>query len=82
MCYHNNGIMLIPAALETKGFKDYVWGKAKGLLILDKRPHFHYVSGKRAMANSGCTITLIAYGDNNLQSLIDSGLGVVLQEFN
>lgn len=31
MSEHNNGIMLVPAACETKAFYDYVWGaKAQG----------------------------------------------------
>ncbi len=78
MSEHNNGIMLIPAACETYAFKKYVWGKCSGLLFLDHRPHFHYITGVKAKANSGCTICLVAYGEDNLRSLIDSGLGVVV----
>ena len=67
MAAHNNGIMLIPAAGETKAFADYVWGKCSGLQILKRRPHFCYVDGSEAKANSGCTISLIAYGDEILR---------------
>lgn len=80
MAEHNNGIMLIPAAGETKPFADYVWGKCAGILILNKRPHFYFVDGQRAGANSGCTISLIAYGLENFEVLKNSGLGWPLLE--
>lgn len=48
--------------------------------MLRGRPHFHKVDGTKAKANSGCTIALIAYGDDNLKILRESGLGVVLVE--
>lgn len=80
MSEHNNGIMLIPAACETKPFAKYVWGKASGILFLRKRPHFYYINGDRAKANSGCSICLIAYGDKNLTALKHSDLGFVIRE--
>lgn len=78
MAEHNNGIMLVPAACETEAFYKHVYGKAEGILMLEGRPHFHYITGKRAQANSGCTICLVAYGKDNLQSLLSSGLGKTL----
>ena len=80
MAEHGNGIMLLPAAGETKPFAEHVWGKCAGLLILNKRPHFHYVDGSRATANSGCTIALVAYGEDNFTCLKNSGLGFPLLE--
>ena len=80
MAEHGNGIMLLPAAGETKAFADHVWGKCSGILMLKRRPHFHYVNGVEAHANSGCTIMLIAYGINNLEVLKQSGLGFPLVE--
>jgi hypothetical protein len=79
MAEHNNGVMLIPAACETDAFYRHVWGKCSGVLMLEGRPHFHYSDGSRAKANSGCTICLVAYGEDNLQDLIRSKLGVVLK---
>lgn len=78
MSEHNNGVMLIPAALETENAFDYVWNKCSGILFLKNRPHFHYISGHRAKANSGCTICLVAYGKKNLESLMLSDLGKVV----
>jgi len=79
MAEHGNGIMLIPAACETKAFYDHVWGKADAILFLKGRPHFHFVNGARAPFNSGTSIVLIAYGAENVKSLEQSGLGQVLK---
>ncbi len=78
MSEHNNGILLVPGACETDAFYQYVWGKASGILFLKGRPHFHYVDGTKAKANSGCTICLVAYGEDNLKALQHSGLGVTI----
>jgi hypothetical protein len=80
MAAHNNGIMLVPAACETEAFQRHVFGKASGILMLSRRPHFCAVDGVEAKANSGCTICLVSYGQSNLDALIDSGLGTVLME--
>lgn len=80
MAKHNNGIMLIPAACETDAFQRYVWGKASGILMLSRRPHFVAPDGTEAKANSGCTICLVAYGEENARKLRASGLGVLLAE--
>ena len=78
MAEHNNGIMLIPAACETRHFQTWVFPRASGLLMLNHRPHFHYVDGTKARANSGCTICLVAYGEQNFQILEQCGLGTPL----
>jgi len=78
MAQHNNGIALIPARTETAMFYETIWGKATGVLFIKGRPHFHYVDGKRAPFNSGAPICLVAYGENNLDVLRASGLGVVV----
>ena len=76
---HGNGIALVPARTETVMFYETVWGVADGVLFIRKRPHFHYVDGARAKANSGAPIALIAYGDKNLKALVESGLGFVVR---
>ena len=70
---HGNGIALIFARTETKMFFDHCW-KASGLLFLKGRLYFHYPDGKKAAANSGGPSVLIAYGENNVQAMKDSGL--------
>jgi hypothetical protein len=72
---HGNGIALIPARTETRMFYSTVWGHADAVLFMRGRPHFHYVDGRRAAANSGAPIALVGYGEANVQALLDSGLG-------
>jgi hypothetical protein len=54
-------------------------GGATGVLFIKGRPHFHYVDGRRAAFNSGAPIALVAFGEQNLQALKASGLGVVVR---
>lgn len=74
MVEHGNGIALLAARTETAMFFECVWGKADAILFLKGRPHFHYVDGTRAAANSGAPICLIAYGHDNAKCLAGSGL--------
>lgn len=78
MAKHGNGVALVPARTETAMFYETVWGVADGVCFMKGRPHFHYVDGRRAAANSGAPIALIAYGESNLEALQASGLGVVV----
>ena len=82
MAEHGNGIMLIPAACETQAFHNYVWGISDGILFLKTRPHFCFINGAKAKANSGCTICLIAYGKKNGEILKNSGLGPYVIQVN
>lgn len=75
MAEHGNGIMLIPAATETKAFFDYVWSKADAVCFLRGRPHFCDIEAVPAKANCGCSIALIAYGKENSDVLKQSNLG-------
>lgn len=75
---HGNGIALIPARTETEMFYECVWTKAGAVLFIKGRPHFHYVSGKRAPFNSGAPICLVAYGVENVIALQNSNLGRVV----
>ena len=75
---HGNGIALIPARTETKMFYECIWSVANAVCFLRGRPHFHYVDGTRAKANSGAPICLVAYGDQNALALASSGLGKVV----
>lgn len=80
MADHGDGILLVPAAMETKPFAESVWGRAHGVLVLHGRPYFHRIDGTRASSNSGCTICLVAYGERNGETLRGSGLGCYLRE--
>ena len=71
---HGNGIALIFARTETRMFFEYVWDKADALLFFKGRLHFHHVDGARAKANAGAPSVLVAYGDQNVEHLHNSGI--------
>ena len=50
-----------------------------GVLFMRGRPHFHYVDGRRAKSNSGAPIALVAYGSENFDALLRSGLGFTVE---
>lgn len=75
MAEHGRGIAIIFARTETDMFFNYVWGKADGILFLHGRLHFHYPDGRRAPHNSGGPSCLVAYGDDEADRLLRSGLG-------
>ena len=78
MAEHKNGIMFLSAALETERFRKYVWGKAVGICFMNHRPVFRLPNGEKPKNNSGQTVCLIAYDDYNMESLINSKLGVTI----
>lgn len=55
-------------------FFKHVWNKADAILFIEGRLYFHHVSGERAKANAGAPSCLIAYGKNNIQYLLNSGI--------
>ncbi len=78
MVKHGHGIALIPARTETAMFYECVWGAAHAVCFMKGRPHFHYVDGRRALANSGAPICLVAYGSANVHFLHRAALGKVV----
>jgi len=81
---HGWGTALIFARTDTHFFHNLVFGKARAILFIERRLHFHYVDGSRAAGNSGAPSCLVAYGltdaiilqscgiKGHLQWLIDS----------
>lgn len=76
---HGNGIALIPARTETAMFFESVWCAATGICFIRGRPHFHFIDGTRAPFNSGAPMCLVAYGKKNLDALVKSDLGAVVE---
>jgi hypothetical protein len=74
LAYHNNGIALIFARTETEMFFEHVWNKADSILFIKGRLYFYTPEGKRAKANGGAPSVLVAYGENNVDALEDSGI--------
>lgn len=70
---HNNGIALILARTETKGFFSEVWDGADSILFLKGRVNFIRSDFTRAGASTAPSV-LIAYGAENTKVLEESGL--------
>jgi hypothetical protein len=66
---HGNGIALIFARTETKMFFEWVWNNATAVKFIEGRLYFHHVDGSRAKANAGAPSVLIAYGNENAETL-------------
>lgn len=78
LAQHGNGVALVFARTETTWFFENIWKKAHALLFLEGRIHFHLLNGERAQANAGAPSVLVAYGKNNVNSLLESGIKGVL----
>jgi len=55
-------------------FFDCVWNRADALLFLRGRLHFYHIDGTKSEINAGAPSVLVAYGQNNVAALIQSGL--------
>jgi len=71
---HGNGVALIFARTETADWFKWIWSKATAVLFIEGRLYFHHVNGKCAKHNSGAPSALIAYGRDNAQALLKSGI--------
>lgn len=71
---HGNGIALLHARTETEPFFNLCWRRADAIFFLEGRIHFHRPNGKRARANSGAPIALVAFGSNNVDAIVQSQL--------
>lgn len=71
---HGNGIALIFARTETEDWMTHVWRSADAIMFLYGRLHFYHSNGDRARANSGAPSALIAYGQDNVTALRESGI--------
>ncbi len=74
MVQHGHGTALLFARTETEVFFEAVWEEATAILFLKGRPHFHHQDGRRARANSGAPVSLIAYGQDDADQLRASGI--------
>jgi len=70
---HNNGIALIFARTETKGFFDHVWDGADSILFLKRRVKF-VKADLSGGGSSTAPSVLIAYGKENTTALKNSKL--------
>lgn len=71
---HGDGIALIFARTETKGFFKSVWPKADAVFFFEGRLTFYHVSGERASANGGAPSCLVIFGRENIKAVNNSGI--------
>lgn len=71
---HGDGIALVPARTEVESwFWPFVWEAATAVLFLRGRIYFHRPDGSTA-GNAGHGSVLAAYGDDNAETLLLSGI--------
>jgi hypothetical protein len=70
---HGDGIALIFARTETIGFHKEIWNKADAVFFFKGRLKFFKVDGTEG-GTANAPSCLVAYGTNNIASIIDSGL--------
>lgn len=61
MSEHQDGMSLVFARTETQWFHRYVFGAASGILFLEGRINFHFVTGEQSPKNAGAPSVLISY---------------------
>lgn len=72
---HGDGIALIFARTETKGFHDQVWNRATAVFFFRDRINFYHVTGEKS-DRANAPSCLIIYGNNNVEAInkaIDNG---------
>lgn len=70
---HGNGIALIFARTETKGFHEEIWNKADAIFFFKGRICFYHINGNIGERPNAASC-LVAYGRNNIESIRNSGL--------
>jgi len=74
---HGNGITLLHARTEAEWFEP-IWERARGILFLADRIHFHKPDGSEHPHNSGAPAILVAFGAEALARLQRCGIAGVL----
>jgi hypothetical protein len=71
---HGNGIALIFARTETKGFHREIFNRATAIFFFEGRLKFHLVNGAVGPSAANAPSCLIAYGKENAMAIANSGL--------
>lgn len=72
------GISLVPASVESRVWREFVWPKAKAILLLHGRTRFCNPDGSSTQGRPLRSIALIAWSDDDAAVLKSSGLAGVL----
>ena len=68
---HADGIALIFARTETKGFHAQIWNKAKAIFFFEGRLKFHYVDGRQG-GTANAPSCLVAYDEANARAILEA----------
>jgi len=80
---HGNGITLVPASVESVVWREVVWPRAKGILLLHGRTRFCRQDGSTTVGRPLRSIALIAWSEVDLEMLRGSAMaGVFLDDWN
>lgn len=70
---HGNGVAFIFARTETRQFFEHVWCGADAVLFLKGRVRFYRPDGSQG-GTANAPSVLVAYGENNVRALAESGI--------
>ncbi len=73
MVQHGDGVALVFARVETQWFHETVWNAADAVFFFDRRISFYRPNGTKGSGSSAPSC-LVAYGQENVESLCQSGL--------
>ena len=71
MAHHGDGIALIFARTETKGFHAEVWNKAHAIYFFEGRLSFHHVDGRKG-GTANAASCLVAYGLRSVGRILEA----------
>jgi hypothetical protein len=77
MAEHGNGTLLIFGRTETQAWQEHIWPFADAILFPHGRVHFCLPSGDRAEGGTAPS-SLVAYGQGNVEALVNSGIAGAL----
>lgn len=79
MARHGNGIALAFNRMDSALYQEYIFPFCTAVFVLRKRIRFFDSSLVEARQNPGSGSVLIAYGEDNVRAILESGLeGVML----
>jgi DNA N-6-adenine-methyltransferase (Dam) len=71
---HGNGIALVFARVDVKWFQKYVWQQADMVFFFNNRLKFYTNDGALAGSGASAPSCLVAYGEQNVKSVLNSKL--------
>lgn len=78
---HGYGVSLVPASVESRVWRTYVWPKAKAILLLHGRTRFCNPDGSATTGRPLRSIALIAWSEFDAKVLSDSAFAGVLLRY-